>query len=95
MARGRCGGSLAPEWYQSTSITGGAHLACQIALCVRYEEESCEFEPIRYFYHGPCDPFTDGVTKLPAALLQELGVFLLPGNRQWDKLLRLQVHPAF
>lgn len=65
----------------------GSSLACQIALCVRYEEETCEFEQIRYFYHGQCDPFTDGATKLPTGLLQELGVFLLPSNRQWDKLL--------
>jgi putative ATP-dependent endonuclease of OLD family len=89
------GDAAQPVWWQpeagmvsvALDRPAGAKLACQIALCVRYEEESCEFEPIRYFYHGPCDPFTDSVTKLPAALLQELGVFLLPGNRQWDKLL--------
>lgn len=89
------GDAARPVWWQPDARTVsveldrpvGANLACQIALCVRYEEESCEFEPIRYFYHGQCDPFTDGVTKLPAGLLQELGVFLLPSNRQWDKLL--------
>ena len=89
------GDAARPVWWQPEARVvsvaldrpAAAKLACQIALCVRYEEESCEFEPIRYFYHGPCDPFTDSVTKLPAALLQELGVFLLPGNRQWDKLL--------
>jgi len=89
------GDAARPVWWQPDAGVvsaeldrpAGANLACQIALCVRYEEESCEFEPIRYFYHGQCDPFTDGVTKLPTGLLQELGVFLLPSNRQWDKLL--------
>lgn len=84
-----------PVWWQpdaqAVSVEldrpAGSSLASQIALCVRYNEESCEFEPIRYFYDGPCDPFTDSVTKLPTSLLQELGVFLLPSNRQWDKLL--------
>jgi len=50
----------------------GAKLAGQIALSVRYDQESCEFEPVRYFYYGPCNPFTDNVTKLPSAILQEL-----------------------
>jgi putative ATP-dependent endonuclease of OLD family len=65
----------------------GSKLAAQIALCVRYEHETCEFEAVRYFYVGPSDPFTDNTTRVPPALLQELGVFLLPANRQWDKLL--------
>ena len=89
------GDAARPVWWQSQGQSlsfdvdrpTGAMLACQIALCVRYVEEYCEFEPVRYFYHGDCDPFTDSVTKLPSALLQELGLFLLPSNRQWDKLL--------
>lgn len=84
-----------PVWWQPDEQTvsfaierpNGAKLAVQIALCVRYEQEACEFEPIRYFYDGPCDPFTDNVTKMPITLLQELGLFLLPSNRQWDRLL--------
>lgn len=89
------GDAARPVWWQPDGQTvsftierpTGAKLAAQIALCVRYEQESCEFEPIRYFYNGPCDPFTDNVAKLPTTLLQELGVFLLPSNRQWDRLL--------
>ena len=84
-----------PVWWHAESQTVsaaldrpvGTSLAVQIALCVRFDEESCEFETIRYFYHGHCDPFTDTVTKVPSALLQELGLFLLPGSRQWEKLL--------
>jgi putative ATP-dependent endonuclease of the OLD family len=89
------GDAACPVWWmpdaQEVSVEVdrpvGAKLAARIALCVRYDQDSCEFEPVRYFYDGLCDPFTDTVTKLPAALLQELGVFLLPSNRQWDKLL--------
>ena len=89
------GDSSRPVWWQphtgtlSTALDRpvGAKLASQVALCVRYDEQACEFDPVRYFYHGPCDPFTDNITKVPSSLLQSLGVFLLPGNRQWDRLL--------
>jgi hypothetical protein len=65
----------------------GGKLAAQVALSVRYEEEACEFETRRYFYDGPCDPFTEDVRTVPSDRLQEVGVFVLPGNRQWEKLL--------
>ena len=65
----------------------GAELAVQIAVSVRFEEETCDFDSVRFFYNGPCDPFTDDVTRVPAERLRELGVFLLPSNRQWDRLL--------
>jgi putative ATP-dependent endonuclease of the OLD family len=65
----------------------GAQLAAQVALCARYDEEDCEIETKRYFYYGPGDPFTDGCNIVSSKRLQELGVFILPGNRQWDKLL--------
>jgi hypothetical protein len=65
----------------------GHELAAQIGLSIRYDDETCEFEAIRYFYDGPCNPFLDDHRKVPNARLQELGVFLLPSNRQWDRLL--------
>jgi len=65
----------------------GASLAAQIALSVRYAEEECEFETRRYHYDGPCDPFTDEVRMVSSERLQEVGLFVLPGNRQWEKLL--------
>jgi len=64
-----------------------AKLAAQVALSARYEEENCEIETLRYFYHGPGNPFTDGCNAVSQNRLQELGVFFLPGYRQWDKLL--------
>jgi putative ATP-dependent endonuclease of the OLD family len=65
----------------------GGKLAAQVALSARYEDETCDFETLRYFYHGPGNPFTDGCNKVSSKLLQELGVFILPAQRQWDKLL--------
>lgn len=62
-------------------------LAAQIAFCARYDDEECEFEAVRFFYNGACDPFLTPQCHVPNKLLQDLGVFLLPGNRQWDKLL--------
>jgi len=71
----------------ATDAAAGEHLAAQIAVSGRYDEDDCEFELVRYFYEGPCDPFTDECQFIPGARLSELGVFFLPSNRQWDKLL--------
>jgi putative ATP-dependent endonuclease of OLD family len=65
----------------------GGKLAAQIALSGRYEEEDCEFETKRYFYNGPVDPFTDACDIVSLRRVEELGVFVIPGNRQWDRLM--------
>lgn len=65
----------------------GTVLAAQIALAGRYDDETCEFETVRYFYYGEADPFTDGYTTVPTRLLRGIGLFLLSSNREWDKLL--------
>lgn len=65
----------------------GTQLATQLALAGRYDDESCEFEVVRYFYTGETDPFTDGYIPVPQRLLRAIGLFLLSGNREWDKLL--------
>jgi hypothetical protein len=87
--------SARPVWWDETSnavkidadCPKHCILAAQIAFCIRYEEDSADFEFIRYFYDGPGDPFTTDCRMVPNSVLQELGVFILPGNRQWDKLL--------
>ena len=84
-----------PVWWHEDSYTVSfeldrpkdAKLAAQIALSARYDEENCEIEVLRYFYHGHGNPFTDGCNAVSQNRLQELGVFFLPGYRQWDKLL--------
>lgn len=62
-------------------------LAARIAFAGRFDEESCEFETRRYFYHGEADPFIDGFAQVPRRILRDVGLFLLPSNRDWDKLL--------
>lgn len=64
-----------------------SELATQIAMAGRFDEDSCEFETLRYFYYGESDPFTDGCSLVPGRLLQQVGLFFLSGNRDWDKLL--------
>jgi hypothetical protein len=65
----------------------GTQLAAQVALSACFVEETCDFETIRYYYDGPCDPFTDDHRTVPPARFRELGVFFLPSSRQWDRLL--------
>ena len=65
----------------------GTHLAAQLAMAGRYDDETCEFDTLRYFYHGPSDPFTDGCSSVSMRVLRDVGLFLLSSNREWDKLL--------
>lgn len=65
----------------------GAQLAAQVALTGRYDDEACEFELVRYFYDGDCDPFTDGYNSISAQVVRDVGLFLLSANREWDRLL--------
>ena len=84
-----------PVWWHNESSTlftdtdppTGTLLAAQLALAGRYDDETCEFETKRYFYHGESDPFTDGCDPVPFRVLRDVGVFLLSSNREWDKLL--------
>ena len=84
-----------PIWWSETTRTlnfsadcpPGYELATQIAFCARYDDEECEFYTERFFYSGECDPFITTQCHVPNRILQDLGVFLLPGNRQWDRLL--------
>ncbi len=65
----------------------GTKLAAQIALTGRYDEDACEFETVRYYYQGPCDPFTDPHFAVPLLRQREMGVFVLPCNREWQDAL--------
>jgi len=84
-----------PVWWhedtQSASTEAdppeGTALAARIAVAGRFDDEACEFETLRYFYHGEADPFTDGCAQIPWRILRELGLFILSSNRDWDKLL--------
>jgi putative ATP-dependent endonuclease of OLD family len=84
-----------PFWWDDETSTlspeadppPGTQLATQVALAGRYDEETCDFDTVRYFYYGEADPFTDGYITVPSRLLRDVGLFLLSSNREWDKLL--------
>lgn len=84
-----------PIWWNNKTLTfstttdqpDGTILATQIAMAGRYDDETCEFETIKYFYHGESDPFADGCSLVSWRLLREVGLFFLSSNREWDKLL--------
>lgn len=84
-----------PVWWNEDKQTvsteadppDGTTLAAKVALAGRFDDEACEFETLRYFYHGESDPFTDGCAPIPWRILREVGLFILSSNRDWDKLL--------
>ena len=79
-------GELAPERSNDADL-----LACQIALCARFDRATLETEAVRYFFDDAAqdDPFEDDapVTPLPATLIRELGLFLVPASRTWDRMI--------
>jgi hypothetical protein len=76
-------GDVRPEKMQE-----GQSLACQIAFAARFDRESLEVETARYFYDGDSDVFAeDGFTSVPAKVIRDLGLFLIPANRSWDRVL--------
>jgi putative ATP-dependent endonuclease of the OLD family len=65
-------------------------LACQIAFCARFDRPSLEVETLRYFHDDDlvADPFIDDVvTMVPARLIRDLGFFLVPASRTWDRVV--------
>jgi len=66
-------------------------LACQLAFSARFDRSMLEVESVRYFYDGTGtfeDVFAEenyvGISK---RLMTELGFFLVPANRAWDKVI--------
>jgi putative ATP-dependent endonuclease of the OLD family len=66
-------------------------VACQIAFSARFDKESLEVETVRYFYddNSQDDPFDEetNVAQIPISLIKELGFFLVPANRTWDRMI--------
>jgi energy-coupling factor transporter ATP-binding protein EcfA2 len=89
-----------PTWFDEAS--GALHptreqtewkLACQVAFCARFDRPTLEVDTRRYFYDGDDqvngDPFADEheVTALPSHLVRDIGFFLVPANRTWDRII--------
>lgn len=64
-------------------------LACQIAFAARFDRESLEVETARYFQDAnDIDVFAeDGFVSVPPKLIRDLGFFLIPASRSWDRML--------
>ena len=77
----------AEEVFATTDPPENTQLAAQVSLAGRYDDEACDFELRRFFYDGSGDPFIDDCCPVSTDLLKSVGVFILPGAREWDKLL--------
>lgn len=65
-------------------------LACQIGFSARFDRPSLEVETARYFHDDDAvvDVFVDEVwTAVPAQLIRDVGFFLVPASRTWDRVV--------
>ncbi|UNU44509.1 DUF2813 domain-containing protein [Sphingopyxis sp. YF1] len=65
-------------------------LACQVAFSARFHRPSLEVETLRYFYDDQAmgDVFVEeAATLFPARLIREMGFFLVPASRTWDRTI--------
>lgn len=64
-------------------------LGVEIAFCARFDVDELEYETVRYFFTGDIDPFEDtSINSLRNhAHLKELGFYLLPSKRTWDRTM--------
>ena len=83
-----------PVWWDDSKQTvehgegAGRTLAMQIGFAARFDEDDLEVETLRYFVDGEGDAFEEpNLVKVKAAHLTELGFFLLPANRSWNRVV--------
>jgi hypothetical protein len=86
-----------PKWWSASSDELSPirpdqtwSLACQIGFSARFDRPSLEVETARYFHDDDTlqDPFADDVVShVPAKLIRDIGFFLVPANRTWDKMV--------
>ena len=77
-------GELLPEPNSGKSI-----LACQVAFAARFDRTSLEVDTVRYFVDdADVDVFEDDAyPAIPSRLLRDLGFFLVPASRTWDRVI--------
>lgn len=77
-------GQILPEPNSGKSV-----LACQVGFAARFDRTSLEVDSVRYFVDGiDVDVFEDDAYQsVPARLLRELGFFLVPASRTWDRVI--------
>lgn len=77
-------GDLLPEKTQDRQ-----RLACEIVFAARFDRETLEVETARYFNDGNgIDVFAEeGFVSVPGKLIRDIGFFLVPASRSWDRML--------
>jgi len=75
---------VVPEQFRESQ-----QLACQIVFAARFDRESLEVETARYFDDGgENDVFAEeSFVSVPPKLIRDIGFFLIPANRSWDRML--------
>ncbi|MDN4986408.1 AAA family ATPase [Bradyrhizobium arachidis] len=64
-------------------------LACQMVFAARFNAETLEVETVRYFNDSEDrDVFEeDNFVSVPPKLIRDVGFFLVPASRSWDRML--------
>ena len=65
-------------------------LCMQIGFCARFDRNELIVETLRYFHDDDsvADVFVDEVwTAVPARLVRDVGFFLVPASRTWDRVV--------
>lgn len=68
----------------------GFRLACQVGVAARFDRDDLAVDVIRYFHDDDDvgDVFdSDVVKRVPAQLIRDVGFFLIPANRTWDRTI--------
>jgi hypothetical protein len=64
-------------------------LCCQIIFSARFDRDSLEVETARHFNDDDeIDVFSeDGFVSVPPKLIRDIGLFIMPASRTWDRML--------
>lgn len=85
-----------PKWVHEDSgeilpepKSGKSQLACQVGLAARFDRSTLEVDTVRFFVDdADLDVFADDAYQaVPSRLLRELGFFLVPASRTWDRVI--------
>lgn len=77
-------GSVLPEQTHARQ-----NLACQIVFSARFNADTLEVDTARYFNDGgDVDVFVEeNYVGVPPKLIRDIGFFLIPATRSWDRML--------
>lgn len=85
-----------PLWFDAENATivpaqtdARQSLACQIVFAARFNADTLEVETARYFRDGAdVDVFEEeNHVSVPPKLIRDIGFFLIPASRSWDRML--------